>query len=349
MAFEAVLMRVLTSCISFMIVATVATLPGEKVEGTTRASLNPTSQALNFDFSGTIGKDNADSRLMSLAYVHDDKTPSALDISYKTLTASFENTLRNCLGQHCFDQKPDGSSFETVGLLAPPESAGRDIIDAIRMSGGSVTSAAIHLEYDTHVPAYGYGKNHGWSRIIRLVRRPIPHALALLCPLYVGEDMDSAVLDTQVRQLVRWHCRLSHVAAHTKMLTIFIDDVIRRPYYELEKIITFAGIKMPDRQRVIKAGKTLRKILKSNRYDQFANVSAIKQSIGMSPFEVALDALEEELVGTGYLSKWPCRSFRNIHKQGNINIKLPVAADVLAANCSDKRVTCSVGFDRKGG
>lgn len=285
--------------------------------------------------------------VMSLAI--DDEMPSALDVNYKTVTASFENTLRNCLGQHCFDQKPDGSSFETVGLLAPPESAGEDIINAISMSGGSVTSSAIHLEYDTHVPAYGYGKNHGWSRIIRLVRRPIPHALALIKPLYVGNDVDNAVLDAQVRQLVRWHCRLSHVAAHTKMLTIFIDDIIKRPYYELEKVITFAGIKMPDRQRVIKAGKTLRKLMKTKQYDQFANISAIKRSIGLSSLQAAVDALEEELVGTGQLSKWPCRSFKNIHKQEAINVQLPIAAEALAANCSDKRVTCSVGFDRKGG
>ena len=95
---------------------------------------------------------------------------SKTDINYNTYTTSFEDTLRNCLGQHCFDQKPDGSTFETVGLLAPPNSAGDDIIQAISKSGGSVQSSSVHLEYNTHVPAYGYGKNHGWSRIIRLVR-----------------------------------------------------------------------------------------------------------------------------------------------------------------------------------
>lgn len=54
-------------------------------------------------------------------------------------------------------------------------------------------------------------------------RQPIPHALAMLRPLVESRDINTAegkmILDTQVRQIVRWHCRLSHVAAHTKMLT----------------------------------------------------------------------------------------------------------------------------------
>lgn len=92
------------------------------------------------------------------------------DLNYQQHTTSFEDTLRNCLGIHCFDQKPEGYAYETVGLLAPPFSAGEDIISAITQSGAGVMTSSVHLEYNTHVPAYGYGKNHGWSRIIRLVR-----------------------------------------------------------------------------------------------------------------------------------------------------------------------------------
>lgn len=88
------------------------------------------------------------------------------------------------------------------------------------------------------------------------------------------------------------------------MHTVFVDDVIKRPYYELEKIITFAGIKMPERQRVIKSGKLLRKILKSNQYDLYSNLTAIKKSIGLTAFQVAVDALAEELEGTAFLSKY---------------------------------------------
>lgn len=48
-------------------------------------------------------------------------------------------------------------------------------------------------------------------------------------------------------------------------------------------------------------------------------------------------------------SRWPCRSFQKIHAQAAVNARLPVPAKDLAADCSDPRVTCSVGFDRQGG
>jgi hypothetical protein len=85
---------------------------------------------------------------------------------------------------------------------------------------------------------------------------------------------------------------------------VFIDDVIKRPYYELEKIITFSGIKMPDRPRIIKSGKKLRTLLKNNNdFSQYPNASAIKARIGAATFQAAVEALGEELTGTGYLTK----------------------------------------------
>jgi hypothetical protein len=108
--------------------------------------------------------------LLDLGNINERQLSSSDASLYKTYTSSFEDTLRNCLGKHCFDQKPDGYSFELVGLLGPPSSFGEDILNAVTMSGGNIMSSDVHMEYNTHVPAYGYGKNHGWSRIIRLVR-----------------------------------------------------------------------------------------------------------------------------------------------------------------------------------
>lgn len=108
---------------------------------------------------------------------------TASDVNYHTYTTSFEDTLRNCLGPHCFDQKPEGYSFQTVGLLAPPSSGAEEILETITKSGGAVVTTAVHLEYSTHVPAYGYGKNHGWSRIIRLVRSVISWLVVVLIRL----------------------------------------------------------------------------------------------------------------------------------------------------------------------
>lgn len=46
------------------------------------------------------------------------------------------------------------------------------------------------------------------------------------------------------------------------------------------------------------------------------------------------------------MSSWPCRSFRAL---GPVAKEMPIAADRLAANCSNSFVTCSVKFDVEGG
>ena len=75
-----------------------------------------------------------------------------------------------------------------------------------------------------HAPPYGYGKNHGYTRIVRL-------ALPLTASVAAAAAGDAAAT---LRQHVRWHCRVSHVAAHTALLTLFADDFAtpeaRRPF-----------------------------------------------------------------------------------------------------------------------
>jgi hypothetical protein len=92
----------------------------------------------------------------------------------------FEGTLRNCLGPKCFDMVAAGT--DRIGLLAPPNTGAENIINAIVMAGVPLVTNKYGIISTTNVPAYGYGKNHGWSRIIRLVRRPFPHALNILLP-----------------------------------------------------------------------------------------------------------------------------------------------------------------------
>ena len=52
------------------------------------------------------------------------------------------------------------------------------ILKYLKMFGPS--EEKIEVIYDTHVPAYGYGKNHGWTRIIRIAHELVPHALSLV-------------------------------------------------------------------------------------------------------------------------------------------------------------------------
>lgn len=43
---------------------------------------------------------------------------------------------------------------------------------------------------------------------------------------------------------MRWQCRLSHVAAHTRMLTVFTEDIMLRPHIEFEKMLSFVGLRV---------------------------------------------------------------------------------------------------------
>ena len=91
-----------------------------------------------------------------------------------------------------------------------------------------------------HAPPYGYGKNHGYTRIVRL-------ALPLLSSVAASSQGNAA---ESLAQHVRWHCRVSHVAAHTAQLTVrssrdLLDVVERR--LTTERLLSFVDIKVaPD-------------------------------------------------------------------------------------------------------
>ena len=169
------------------------------------------------------------------------------ELSLSKLTAvenNYESTMRSCLGKMCFDQPVESTELVRVGLLAPPLSGVNVIMDML-VAAGVKNSSKLEVVPDAHVPPYGYGKNHGWSRLVRVVRRLVPHAFALVADKYEPHnDRFKELFRRQIQQLMRWHCRLNHVAAHTSMLTIFLEDLISRPAYSTEEILTYMGYKL---------------------------------------------------------------------------------------------------------
>ncbi len=137
-----------------------------------------------------------------------------------------------------------------IGLMFPPGYIGqafaRWIADALKRSSSSSSSASsfssnhgINLDIlsTSHVPVYGYGKSHGYTKIIRFV--PLPLSLAVYdASLYglsstlptstgvvdisslndalerikLGRTNDGSSLTIAgsiLRLILRWHCRLS--------------------------------------------------------------------------------------------------------------------------------------------
>ena len=239
-----------------------------------------------------------------------------------------QSVMRSCLGFKCFDEKMQ--NVDRVGILSPPMGLGDVLMEFLHQ----VDVGDASVVYDTNVPPYGYGKNHGWSRIIRIVRPAIPHAYDILNRHAV---LSEKLMDQQVRQLVRWHCRLSHVAAHTKMLTVFETDLLERPKVELEKIISFIGGTMNLRDK----GDIKTEI---NRIGgRILQLSVPLENIPGTYVEAGMRAISDEMASTQDLSAWPCRFFRDLDPH------LPLKSDLFTPNCSEKFVKCTIHYDLRGG
>lgn len=255
---------------------------------------------------------------------------------------NFESTIRSCLSTQCFDEpvkENDGTTNHRIGILAPPGSGGEILIKIINKALLKEKKKNIEIIIDTHVPAYGYGKNHGWSRIIRLVRPILLQSMSILNTYYPASS--HTLYELQVRQLARWHCRLSHVAAHTKMLTVMTEDLINRPMIEIDKILTFIGYKIGRRELLDAFAEYKLELQKEI-------TTPTRDEILPSFIDSGLSALKNELESTDELQKWPCKSFRELDKMIKRDEPLPIKFNQLAANCSSPYVTCSVPMDRSG-
>ena len=120
------------------------------------------------------------------------------------------STLRNCLGRKCFDELPKNSAYDRVGLLGMPYSGSEQVDDILQeiLSTSSKSVSSPHIIHSSNVPAYGYGKNHGWSRIIRIARMPVDHAFTAIYRYHSERnqhgnvsDISESLVDAQVHVL----------------------------------------------------------------------------------------------------------------------------------------------------
>ena len=126
-----------------------------------------------------------------------------LDPNLIKVEEEFETTMRSCLGSFCFDDavhSNDGKDIVRVGILAPDPIEGEYLLK-LMTAAGIQSNEKLELVYTSNVPPYGYGKNHGWSRIIRIARSVVPHSLQLLSKHTNGDEkaiemlIDAQVLD----------------------------------------------------------------------------------------------------------------------------------------------------------
>lgn len=322
------------------------------------------------------------------------------------------HTARECL-RHVSEkmrQRP------RIGIVIPPGRIGRAFADWITGaltgsgSGGGgdyTTSVDIDIVVTSHVPVYGYGKSHGYTKLIRFVILPLSLAaydaytcMSLLSTMTGGDGIsiaDSSLRGSQsiimkpasamtpptpasigmvLRLMMRWHCRLSHVAAHTATVTIFLEDILRDPSVALGRILSFVWrddwewegggkkIQSPengnkenkasgvvdDEHLVVDHDGSLQRLLDLtllvlSTYDDAGYVDEFKKSL--------LDAFAAEMGLSKDMTVWPCPSFWNgVNSNGGVEddqmrIIHQISTEIVP-DCSHGNpfVRCTVNRDR---
>jgi len=280
----------------------------------------------------------------------------------------FRQTLVDCrpgldskdksLRKKCLQHIPNGGKVQRIAILSP-EGQIRGIFtswlkhalleyydhDEARMNN------AIELTQTSHVPPYGYGKNHGWTKIIRLVHFPfVQHILdsANFGNGQGGINISKSDILQVTKQVIRWHCRLSHVAAHTALWTVDFTS----PDLQWTQILDF----------IISTPSTI----EGDTADHWSKIDTIKvevqkqlelfQSQASRVYSELVvpeylrdmeNVLEHEMSTTENLKKWPCLSFWEISTEsGDLPSVSMILANKLVPNCLAPFTTCSVNRDK---
>mmetsp|Transcript_32331 Transcript_32331/g.45975 ORF Transcript_32331/g.45975 Transcript_32331/m.45975 type:complete len:379 (+) Transcript_32331:46-1182(+) len=278
----------------------------------------------------------------------------------------FQRTLKSCLpyeNPKCKTYVSQEYGKERIAVLRPPGSLGHlfqmFVQEVVRLHGNKYTN--IEIVPTSHVPPYGYGKTHGYTRMIRLVTMPLVLSATdiVLDQVTHGDKSFQSIryqdIKEALRQTVRWHCRLSAVAAHTSMMTITLEDLIDNPWEEEYKLQLFLGFtdkthKLQDHlleenhieedelegsmeQIVDKASKLLTRIAQTEQI-KLADINSV---------------IDRELAITKNLTAWPCLSLWDVGEKestAKITEVSKTTAKNLSPNCDDEFATCWVERDK---
>lgn len=262
----------------------------------------------------------------------------------------FSKTLKECRPekqQECLQFIPDKK--ERIAIIRPPGEFGymfeRFVSDVVEYHRTNTTN--LELLPTSHVPPYGYGKTHGYTKIIRLEVSPLMTQGADLLR-DSEDDVGNADLKQVVREVVRWHCRLSHVAAHTAMLTVTFESIISQAAYVSEEIREFLNLQSrSDMEHFMDDGFLETDELAARLeivMESIHKILAKANSQTTQPIQdIIHQVIEDELDKTDNLKKWPCLSFWNVGEELS-----PVARKLAAAfapNCSADFAHCGVPRD----
>lgn len=269
----------------------------------------------------------------------------------------FSKTLKSCIDkQKCLMHVPEGTTTHRIGILHPPGVFGELFTEfverVVENHWGNDTD--IVLLPTSHVPPYGYGKTHGLTKIIRLSVSPqMTHGVDVILQYSDGKDATLQDLRQVVRQLIRWHCRLSHVAAHTALLTVTLESLVEQSLDIYEAIRDFLNLDhVSPLDRIMDDGRLEVEGLVTSMHDAMNRIHLLLTKLNgesLEPIEdVVHSVIQEELDKTNNLKKWPCLSFWSVGEQSKLEDLTIIAKSVARAfspNCTAEYSQCGVARD----
>ena len=279
-----------------------------------------------------------------------------LSISLERLPheSMFEATLKSCLPQEnkkCKTFIPEKSG-QRIALLAPPGRLSLALEQLVQFVIDH-QDPTMELIKTPHMAPYGYGKTHGYTRIIRLV--PDPLILGALDSLAAaGSTATSNDLMASLRQQIRYHCRLNHISAHTSLWTLSTKEYQQSSLEQLiSDIQAFLGLPM-DASIVTK----LKDKPDIRAIDQiYADSSMILSEIHAKASENDLNIMKqldevllEEFRISKNLTAWPCESFWTVGSNRMNPVELsPTISSIaksISPDCNAPFTSCFVKKDK---
>lgn len=183
-------------------------------------------------------------------------------------------------------------------------------------------------------------------------------------PLLHQKDITIDDLKSVLRQFMRFHCRLSKLAAHTAILTINLNDFIDNEEYTNQKLYDFIKAspdgkdvepnpedEVADLQMAMNGGMDEIGML-SGELDFVSKILTRIQAESHGSIKVleVLDrALRDEMKKTNDMTKWPCESFWTVGEPGHETELSQFATKVarnFSPNCTDPLADCWVARDK---
>ena len=146
--------------------------------------------------------------------------------------------------------------------------------------------------------------------------------------------------------------------------TVYTDELLLHPVTELEKLLTFAGYKA-NREQLLSAVHTHLPALQQHWSDQYiiqslynnntisgsstsstSSINSVHTNTINTILNKAIIAVQKEMKETLNLTKWPCRSFRDLYtEKPREPLHLPLSIGNLIADCKGSYVKCSIRYD----